>query len=247
MSKKVIVRNKKFVVRNNKLYATWDETSCENIVTYVDDSTGEVINVKKIPDKHIESPYLFVDQYIGRGIVINNSKKTIIIRNNKDNNPIMGSNIKTIIENKPVTKEKEKLIGDIIIYHSIIKHTNAERRNIIIVGIRYKADVRILEAAKEIPHYQIRLGKLIGYSPRISEKAFEKHTVVKLGYSITHPNDIENFDYDYGVQLAIKRALNGKKRIISTSYSMMGNDRFKKIVQDELDHISKHIENYIKK
>jgi len=67
--------------------------------------------------------------------------------------------------------------------------------------------------------------------------------VLKLGHAIKAAED--SFDFDYGFNLAVNRALDAYKSLLSNSYSMLAYDRCQVIVEDELSYIINNIEKYI--
>jgi len=135
--------------------------------------------------------------------------------------------------------EVSRLVGDIFITEGNATFDNPQddqkERKIIVVGIRYKTSMIVLEK--------------IGINPPIRNKKYfefespKKHTVLKLGYSITHPND--KYDYNFGVNFAIKRALKSHRSLIATSYSMLAQERFENIVKDELEYIQTNLVDYV--
>jgi hypothetical protein len=131
-----------------------------------------------------------------------------------------------------------RLIGDIFIEETEAKFNdpqdNQNLRKIIVVGIRYKERMVFIP---KTPNASIKNVVFFEYN------APSKHTVLKLGYAITHPND--EYDFDFGVRLAISKALKSHRSLIATSYSMLANERCQNIVTDEAEHISKNLENYV--
>ena len=87
--------------------------------------------------------------------------------------------------------------------------------------------------------------KVIVVGIRAKEKIFPNTKTVTffaLGHSILHSDDVN--DMEYGVHLAMKRAVNNKKLLYSNSYSMLNNGFCQAIVNDELRHIKNNLEKY---
>ena len=87
-------------------------------------------------------------------------------------------------------------------------------------------------------------GKVIVVGIRTKEKYCEG-TITKfvLGHSIIHNDD--TYDRDYGIHLAIKRAVKETKKVLyATTYTMLNDGFCQAITEHEATHIQNNLKHY---
>jgi len=135
-------------------------------------------------------------------------------------------------------QKARRLIGDIFIEEGDAIFSDPEMdqkiRKVIVVGIRYKETMAVIPNTPTVNSDGMVIFR---YEPP------RKHTVLKLGHAITHPND--DYDFEFGVSLAISYAKKSHRSLIATSYSMLATERCENIVKDELEYIQQNLNLYV--
>jgi hypothetical protein len=132
---------------------------------------------------------------------------------------------KIIIEDGRVYKGNGKLIGKLYVkqqgFHNNEDCMIKDNHVLTVVGIRSKVKTPLFEK--------------IGNGDVYTVKKNITKTVFKLGHAIKNPIDIN--DPQFGLELAVKRAVSNVKILSTNSCSLLNDERCMKIVEDEYQYV----------